>query len=150
MSFVVPPSLSQEHSELHAALSAATKLPGAVGEAARAVAQLLYPHFVKEEEFALPPLGLLLQLAGGRLTEDMLPVAKMTDRLKGELPAMLAEHRDIIAALKELEKAGLAGRDEGAVRLARKIISHTQAEEEMMYPAAILVGEYVKSKLRAG
>ena len=149
MKFSIPPSLSKEHGELHAGLAAATKRPGAVGEAARAVARLLHPHFVKEEEFALPPLGLLLPLAGSQPTQDMLPIAEMTDRLKAEMPAMRAEHRAIVAALRELEKAGLACQDESTARLARKIIGHAQAEEEVMYPAAILVGEYVKSKLRA-
>jgi hypothetical protein len=150
MIFAVPPSLSAEHGALHAELSAATKLPGAVGEAARAVAQLLHPHFVKEEEFALPPLGLLPQLARGQLTKDVSQITKMTDRLKEEMPAMLAEHRAIVIALRELEKVGLACGEERVIRLAEKIISHAQAEEEVMYPAAILVGEYVKVKLPAG
>jgi hypothetical protein len=36
---------------------------GKVGEAAKAVANVLHPHFEKEEEYALPPLGLLSCLA---------------------------------------------------------------------------------------
>ncbi len=32
------------------------------------------------------------------------------------------------------------------MRLAQKIIAHAQAEEEVMYPAAILVGEYLKQQ----
>jgi hypothetical protein len=150
MKSAIPPSLAKEHDELHAELAAATKLPGAVGEAARSVARLLHPHFVKEEEFALPPLGLLVPLAGGPPTQDMLSIAEMTDRLKDEMPIMLAEHQAIVAALKDFEKAGLAEHDEQAVRLAEKIINHAQTEEEVMYPAAILVGEYIKAKLRAG
>lgn len=150
MKLSTPSAPAKEHGELHAELSAATKRPGAVGEAARTVARLLHPHFVKEEEFALPPLGLLRVLASGQPTQDMLPITGMMDRLKAEMPAMLAEHRAIVAALKELEKAGLAQQDEQAVRLAGKIISHAEAEEEVMYPAAILVGEYIKAKLRAG
>lgn len=57
----IPKPLQVEHAELHATLVKATKEPGAVGEAAREVARLLHPHFVREEEFALPPLGLLAQ-----------------------------------------------------------------------------------------
>jgi hemerythrin superfamily protein len=33
------------------------------------------------------------------------------------------------------------------IQFATKIIAHAQNEEEMLYPAAILVGEYIKLKL---
>ena len=60
MDIKIPTSLKVEHEELHAELVALTKAPGRVGEAARNVAALLHPHFVKEEKYALPPLGLLV------------------------------------------------------------------------------------------
>ena len=63
MKFEIPKPLQVEHEELHARLVEATRQPGAVGEAAREVARLLHPHFVREEEFALPPLALLEKLA---------------------------------------------------------------------------------------
>ena len=47
-----------EHDELHADLVKATKAGGQAGEAAKAVAKVLHNHFHKEEEYALPPLGL--------------------------------------------------------------------------------------------
>jgi hypothetical protein len=144
MSVAIPASLKAEHDELHHELAAATKAPGSVGEAARAVAKLLHPHFVDEEAFALPPLGLLAELAQGERIADGASVTAMTDRLKAELPRMLAEHRTITAALHDLEGAARAAGDEARVRLAGKIIAHAQAEEEVMYPAAILVGEYLK------
>ncbi|HSA88922.1 MAG TPA: hypothetical protein VLF42_03385 [Burkholderiales bacterium] len=59
MKFEIPKPLQAEHEELHATLARATQEPGAVGEAAREVARLLHPHFVREEQFALPPLALL-------------------------------------------------------------------------------------------
>ena len=54
----IPEPLKLEHEELHADLVRATKAGGKTGEAAKAVAQVLHDHFVKEEEFALPPIGL--------------------------------------------------------------------------------------------
>ena len=92
MKFEIPRPLQVEHEELHERLVAATKAPGEVGAAAREVARVLHPHFVREEEFALPPLGLLSALAAGRVTPKMAEVLPMTRRLKAELPAMLAEH----------------------------------------------------------
>jgi len=37
-------------------LRQATQLSGKTGEVAKTVAELMHPHFVKEEEYALPPL----------------------------------------------------------------------------------------------
>lgn len=55
MTFQIPRSLKAEHDELHAELARAAKEPGEIGAAAREVARILHPHFVSEEEFALPP-----------------------------------------------------------------------------------------------
>lgn len=140
----VPASLKAEHDELHHELAAATKAAGPVGEAARAVATLLHPHFVDEEAFALPPLGLLMKLAQGEEISDAAAVIALTDRLKAELPRMLAEHQTITAALHKLEDAARSAGDAARAHLARKIIAHAQAEEEVMYPAAVLVGEWLK------
>jgi hypothetical protein len=84
-------SIKAEHEEeLHAELVVLTKAPGKVGEAARNVATLLHPHFVKEEEYALPPLGLLVSVAQGEVTSEMRAVLALTDRLRKDLPQMLA------------------------------------------------------------
>ena len=59
MEFKIPLSLKAEHQELHAELVKAIELGGYTGEAAEAVAEVLHNHFLKEEEYALPQLGLL-------------------------------------------------------------------------------------------
>ena len=55
MEFQIPPPLKSEHEELHAELTEIIRAGGQIGEAAQAVAEALHPHFVKEEEYALPP-----------------------------------------------------------------------------------------------
>ena len=60
-----------------------------MGDAAKAVAKVLQEHFVKEEEFALPPLGLLSALARDQVDEDIKEVFHMADRPKAELPKCL-------------------------------------------------------------
>jgi hypothetical protein len=82
-------------------------LGGAVGDAAKAVADLLHPHFVKEEAYALPPLGLLVPLANGEVGPEMAEVLAMTDQLRSELPNMLAEHARIVEALGRLTDAAV-------------------------------------------
>jgi hypothetical protein len=77
----------------------------------------------------------------------MRPVVAMTDRLKRDLPEMLAEHRTVVAALEKLAKAGKTEGRADAERFAEKLRVHAETEEEVLYPAAILVGEYVKAQL---
>ena len=146
MEFVIPQSLKLEHDELHAELIEATKAGGMVSRAARAVASVLHLHFVKEEEYALPPLGLLCLLAEGRVTGDMRAVIIMTNRLKADLGQMLEEHRAIVDTLRSLTEASNKENKVKFVQLADKLILHAQTEEEVLYPAAILVGEYLKLK----
>jgi Hemerythrin HHE cation binding domain len=148
MTFQIPASLKLEHEDLHAELVMATKAGGKVGEAAKGVARVLHDHFVKEEEFALPPIGLLSALARGEVDENMKSVLRMTDRLKAELPQMLEEHKAVVAALKNLIAAAEVENKPEHARFAEKLMLHAQTEEEVLYPAAILVGEYLKLKLK--
>ena len=144
MEFQIPPPLKSEHEELHAELTEIIRAGGQIGEAAQAVAEALHPHFVKEEESALPPLGLLRLLAKGKVSSEMREVLSMTDRLKRELPQMLQEHKAIVAKLEDLiELAKREGRMEPA-RFAKKLILHAQTEEEVLYPASLLIGDYLR------
>lgn len=143
----IPDTLRQEHENLHGELRNATRAAGEVGEAARALAQLMHPHFVKEDEIALPPLGLLASLARGDVTPGMQPVLALTDRLEAELPAMLQEHEQIVVALQRLRAAAeQAGRSD-IVDFAQRLVEHARTEEDVMYPAAVLVGRYVRLRL---
>ncbi len=111
---------------------------------AKTVAKLLHPHFVKEEEFALPPLGVLSAITKRRLTADMSQALAMTEKLKRELPRMLREHKMVMAALKKLSAAARKEKKPEYVRFAEKLAVHAKTEEEVLYPAAILVGELLK------
>jgi len=147
MELSIPEPLRAEHAELHAELMSATKIGGRVGEAAKEVARRLHPHFVREEEFALPPLALLGPLVTGDTAPAMADVLTLTDKLRAELPGMLAEHKEIVAALGELEAAANAENKPQYARFAEKLIQHAQTEEEVLYPAALLIGRYVRLSL---
>ena len=143
----IPQPLKLEHEELHGELVRATKAGGKTADAAKAVAKVLHDHFVKEEEFALPPIGLLSVLAQGKADQEMRSVLSMTDRLKGELPDMLREHKAVVTALKKLMAAAKKEKKPEHAHFAVKLMLHAKTEEEVLYPAAILVGEYLKLKL---
>ncbi|MHB1004340.1 MAG: hemerythrin domain-containing protein [Chloroflexota bacterium] len=144
MEFIVPEALAHEHEELHADLLPLTTAPGEVGKAAREVARALHAHFPHEEEYAMPPLGLLAPVAAGNVSPGMADVLKMTDKLKAEFPRMVEEHEAIVAALDWLEKAGREENQPDAVAFSSKLRAHAQVEEQVLYPAAIILGEYLK------
>ena len=52
MDFEIPKSIKLEHEELHEDLEEATMEPGSVGDAAKAVQEVLQPHFLKEEVYS--------------------------------------------------------------------------------------------------
>jgi hypothetical protein len=52
------------------------------------------------------------------------------------------------AALRELQSVARASADEAHAHLGENVIAHAQAEEEVMYPRAILVGEYLSRMAR--
>jgi hemerythrin HHE cation binding domain-containing protein len=144
----IPDSLRLEHEQLHGQLAEATHLAGRTGEAARRVARILHPHFLREDEYAIPPLGLLARLARGQATPDMAEVLPLVARLKEEMPLMMEEHRAITGALIEFGNAASEEDQEQWAEFADELRHHAQIEEEVLYPAAILVGEYVKAKLQ--
>jgi hypothetical protein len=147
MKFIIPRSMQAEHEELHADLEKAIASGGETGTAAKVVADVLHAHFESEEKYALPPLGLLPALANGNLSPEMIQVLEMTDTLKAELPRMLEEHKGIVDTLQKLIETASQEKKTEHIRFAKKLILHAQNEEEVAYPTAILVGEYVRMKL---
>lgn len=145
-----PPSMKQEHEELHGELKHAVHAGGRTAAAAAVVAELLHPHFVKEEAYALPPLGLLPALIKGKVNSGMAEVLTMTDRLEAEYETMLAEHRAIVVALGKLIDAAKDEARPEVARFAEKLIAHARMEEEVSYPTALLVGRYLKATLPRG
>lgn len=143
-----PAALTAEHEELHRALAALLKLPGKTGEAARQVEKSLHPHFLHEEEFALPQLGLLHALASGQATSEMRNAITLSDRLQANLPKMLAEHKAIVSDLEALARAAKGENHPQGVEFAHELTQHAEMEEQVLYPAAVLVGKYLRTQLR--
>jgi hypothetical protein len=103
---------------------------------------------VKEEEYALPPLGLLPRLAAGDVTPEMADVLALTEQLKAELPQMLEEHKAIVAALSHLVEVAKQENKLEYAHFAEKLMLHAQTEEEVLYPTATMIGEYLKLILK--
>ena len=142
-----PESAPPEHRELREILSRAVKVGGRTAVAADGVRRVLYPHMRLEEAFAAPPLSLLPKLAAGEITPDMEKIIQISEMMKLQLPRMLDQHRLIVTALKDLLRAATDEQHPAYVQFAQKVMQHAQHEEEVLYPAAIVVGDYLKLKL---
>jgi hypothetical protein len=143
----IPAPLKSDHDELHAVLLRACREEGETGAAARTVGALLNAHVVKEEQFGLLPLGLMEALSRGEVTPDMDEALVLVDRLSRELPAMLSEHREIVAALQKLLAAARASDQVEYAEFAEHLVRHIQLEEHLIYPAVLLIGRYLRLRL---
>lgn len=63
---------------------------------------------------------------------------------------MLEEHKAIHTATLRLAEIARAAGNEPVVQLAEQLKLHAQSEEEMFYPATLLVGDVVRARSRAG
>ena len=76
----------------------------------------------------------------------MTAVLPLTDSLRAELPRMLEEHKAIHAATLRLAEAARVESNAAAAELAATLAAHAEAEEQLFYPAALLVGEVVRAR----
>ncbi len=143
----LPQSIQIEHEEFHEQLAKAMKAGGKTGEAAVGVMKVLQPHMAREEELVSPALALLAPVSAGRITPEMASFLPKAAAFKEELPGMLKQHGRIVEALRTLMQVAIEEQQSGFARLAQKLILHAQGEEEVLYPAAILVGEMLKIRL---
>lgn len=141
----IPSSIQEEHAHLHELLARATEAPGEIGEAAKVVAKLLHEHFGAEERLAMPLLGLLRPLADHEEVSDRDEAIEMARGLRRELPAMMEEHRQIKAALDKLREVATHAGDVESIAFADALMLHARNEEEVLYPAALLVGDALEA-----
>jgi len=137
-------AMEEEHEELHAALAKATKMRGKVGEAAKKVAEVLHPHFEKENEIALPVIGVARELAEGKTSPDFPKALELCDKFKAEYEKMLQEHVEIVRTLDALGKVAETYKKKDVLEFVRKLKNHAKTEEDLTYPAVLMVGKLLQ------
>jgi hemerythrin-like domain-containing protein len=140
----IPKAMEEEHEEIHAELAKATKMRGKVGEAAKKVAEVLHPHFEKENEIALPVIGIARELAEGGTSPDFPKALELHDRFKAEYEKMLQEHVEIVKTLDLLQKVAKTHKRKNVLEFVRKLKNHAKTEEDLTYPAVLMVGRLLK------
>jgi hypothetical protein len=136
--------LKSEHEALRATLKRAMRESGKTGELARELAALADGHFLLEEKFALPLLALLPDLAVGESKARVAAMVKIAAGLRAQLPQMREEHRQMAQILRELSRAAEAEGHPDYVAFAEDMILHAHEEEEILYPAALVAGDYLR------
>jgi hypothetical protein len=140
----IPEGMKEEHEELHDQLRKAIKMPGTVGKPAKLVTDTLHPHLERENELALPVVGIMRELAEGKTSPDYPKALQLCEQFKVEYQRMLQEHAEIVKALGELEKAAKKAKKSGVLDFARKLKMHAKTEEDLTYPGVLMAGRLLR------
>jgi pyruvate-formate lyase len=148
---VMPQVMRSEYDKIAADLGQIALHRGPLAHAAIRVLWLMKAHFAKESEFVFPPLGLLPALAEGRASpEDMRAALAMVERVKAEQERLFEEHAQITSALIDLTQKAAAANDERVGALAQAVARRYADEVEVLVPAVLLLGDYIRMKLAVG
>lgn len=142
----VPSSIKAEHQYLLDKIYKISLFQDSTGRVAIKLNDLMQHHFKEEEDYVLPPLGLLPLLSTGKLPEQSKEVIVLTEKLKSQLSHMSAEHQLIKAFMDELILFAAKENHPEIIEFEKEIHKHANTEEEILFPTAILIGEYLKLK----
>jgi hemerythrin-like domain-containing protein len=149
MSLTAPPTLEKEHEKLWKLLLDVQHLSGKTGSIAEKLAKGLKLHIEKEETLALPLLGILRDLVNGKLSNvSAKKASQIHQKLEKEYPGMLHGHKELHKVSERLKKVGAEEGHLTAVRFAEALEKHSQEEEEVLYPAAILAGRTAAKQVK--
>lgn len=144
-----PASIKTEHEYLLDKINKAALFKDSTGRTAIKLRELIQHHFREEEDYVLPPLGILPVLASGKIPDQGKNIIGLTKKLKSQLPHMFAEHQLIMAFMDEVVKAAALDNHPEIMELKKELQKHATIEEEILFPTAILIGEYLEFKLPA-
>ena len=142
----VPLFIKNEHENLLNQVAQFTLIEDSAGRAAIKLQDLMQHHFDEEEDFVLPQLGLLSLLASGKLSDHNKEVIQLSEKLKSNLTHLNVEHQLIAAYLDELKQVATIENLPGIIEFEKELIKHANSEEEVLFPAAVLIGDYLKLK----
>jgi hypothetical protein len=143
----IPQSIRLEHENTLEQLTKLSKKHGPVGAEASKALGLFKAHLQREQEFILPPLSLLLQLADGKTSPDMRWAIAMADRVKSERELTYQEHTKITDAMNVLAVVARKAHDAEALEFAQGAVADSLNDVELLEPMSIVIGEYLKTKL---
>lgn len=153
MDLVTPPSLQKEHEDLHSQIAKTRALGGKTSQALERLVEVMHHHFVYEEEKSLPVLALIKDLALNPHPPKIDPATakkaiELALYLETHYDDMVAEHEKVNKAAEELAEVALDEDKVAAIEFSDMLKNHAQVEEEVTYPAIILVGKYLRGHVK--
>jgi hypothetical protein len=144
----VPQSIRHQHQQIISRLEHfAQGKDKESADAAQKAAAFLKEHYAREEQFVLPPLGLLPRIAKGEISKDMEPAIAMADRTKSALADFANDHIKITSLMNDLIAVGKKKKNDDLVRLATRVAAQSLNDIEVNQPTAILIGDYLRQRL---
>lgn len=140
-----PKALLNGHENLFTDMENLISVGGELGEMAQLLYEISRPHFKKEEEYALPPLSLLLALSQGHWTIESHAAIEMANTLKDKLEEMKKEHVTICEKLEDMKTLAENENNQRVKQFINDLKLHIEIEEQVLYPATILIGNYLKN-----
>lgn len=141
----IPKAIQNGHENLCSDLITIINYGGKLGEKAKRLDKVMAPHFHKEEEYALPPLGLLLAISEGHWEIDSDEAIKMSETLQSKLSELKIEHENISRFLQDLKVVADEEDNLKAKQFVKDVMLHVEIEDQVLYPTTILIGNYLKS-----
>ena len=140
----VPSSIKETHANLLEQIHKMTLYEDSSSQIALKLEDLMKHHFQEEEDLILPILGLLPSLANEQIPEQIDDMILLSKNVRSQMDHMSAEHQLINAYIGELKEAADKKNLPEIIEFENEIIQHAISEEEVFYPTAILVGEYLE------
>ncbi|HSP11214.1 MAG TPA: hypothetical protein VLO29_01705, partial [Salegentibacter sp.] len=98
----------------------------------------------EEEDYILPPFGILSLLAKCELPEERAKIIHLTEKFRENREAMLAEHQMIGHFLSEMMATVAREKHQELSVYFEELEKHAEMEEEILFPAVLLIGDYFK------
>lgn len=142
----VPVSIMKEHKNLLDQVQSFTLFQDSTGKVAIKLLELMQHHFQEEENYVLPPLGVLPTLANGEMPETSQDIIILTEKFRSQFDHTSAEHQLIKAFVDEMVQAARTEGHSEVLEFEKEIGKHAAIEDEVLFPTALLIGEYLKLK----
>lgn len=142
----IPVYIKAEHDSLLGFIKTISLYADSTGKTGMKLTKLLEHHFAEEEDYVFPALGLLPELASGKMPTGSKQIIAMIERYRSNSVHLMAEHQVIAAYLDELNFAAASEGHDIKV-FSTYLHRHATEEEQVYFPSVILVEEFLKCKL---
>ena len=95
----------------------------------------------------MPLLGALRPLSDGKAIRNPSEAMSLHKRFSSDYPRMLKEHAQVKKLIERARTAAAKGKG-SVVAVMDELEHHAKVEEEVLYPAAMLVGAFARGKAK--